>query len=132
MPDISARTPSTGRGWSAAGRLAVARAARQLHSDGRRLELAAIPADDSLVPDSTHPPIPVHRDLPIALATHRDPAWEFGVSPAERRPMLGMWLRPGRFRWERCNPGTAQTGLPPPPQSRWNNRDDEVAWQPNP
>ncbi|MFE7708362.1 STAS domain-containing protein [Streptomyces sp. NPDC057486] len=61
------------RGWSAAGQLAVAQAARQLHSDGRRLELAGIPADGSLVPDGTHPPVPVHRDLPTALATHQDP-----------------------------------------------------------
>ncbi|MFB7225315.1 STAS domain-containing protein [Streptomyces sp. NPDC056227] len=64
------------RGWSAAGQLAVAQAARQLHSGGRRLELAAIPADGCLVPDGTHPPIPVHCDLPTALATHRDPAWD--------------------------------------------------------
>jgi hypothetical protein len=62
------------RGWSTGGQLAVAQAARQLHDDGRRLELAAIPADGSFVPDAAHPPVPVHCDLPTALATHQDPA----------------------------------------------------------
>ncbi|WP_326655002.1 STAS domain-containing protein [Streptomyces sp. NBC_01750] len=60
------------RGWSAGGQLAVAQAARQLADEGRRLELAAIPADGSLVPDGSHPPIPVHGDLATALATHQD------------------------------------------------------------
>ncbi|WP_406301097.1 STAS domain-containing protein [Streptomyces sp. NBC_00885] len=60
------------RGWSIGGQLAVAQAARQLEDEGRRLELAAIPADGSLVPDGTHPPIPVHCDLAAALAAYDD------------------------------------------------------------
>ncbi|MEU6347675.1 STAS domain-containing protein [Streptomyces sp. NPDC046977] len=62
------------RGWSTGGQLAIAQAARQLSDEGRRLELAAIPADGSLVPDGTHPPIPVHCDLSTALAAHQGPA----------------------------------------------------------
>ncbi|AVZ74283.1 hypothetical protein SLUN_21090 [Streptomyces lunaelactis] len=58
------------RGWSAGGQLAVTQAARRLADEGRSLELAAIPADGSLVPDGTHPPIPVHCDLAAALAAH--------------------------------------------------------------
>ncbi|MFH8789279.1 hypothetical protein [Streptomyces roseoverticillatus] len=67
------------RGWSVGGQMAVARAARRLAAEGRRLELAAIPADGSLVPDAAHPPIPVHCDLPTALAAlaaHRGEAAE--------------------------------------------------------
>ena len=60
------------RGWSTGGQLAVAQAARQLADEGRRLELAAIPADGSLVPDGTHPAIPVHSDLAAALAAYDD------------------------------------------------------------
>ncbi|MCX4792886.1 MULTISPECIES: STAS domain-containing protein [unclassified Streptomyces] len=66
------------RGSSTGGQLAVAQAARQLHGDGRRLELAAIPADGSLVLDGTHPPVPVHCDLPTALAAHQAPAGDKG------------------------------------------------------
>ncbi|MEU5216625.1 anti-sigma factor antagonist [Streptomyces sp. NPDC020807] len=58
------------RGWSAGGQLAVAEAARRLEADGRSLELAAIPADGSLVPTGDHPAIPVHHDLDTALAHH--------------------------------------------------------------
>ncbi len=36
------------RGWSAEGQLALAEAARRLAGAGRRLELAAVPADGSL------------------------------------------------------------------------------------
>ncbi|WP_426368151.1 STAS domain-containing protein [Streptomyces sp. E-08] len=57
-------------GWSADGQIAVAQAARRLGESGRRLELAAIPADGSLVPDATCPPVPVHCDLAAALASH--------------------------------------------------------------
>ncbi|MEU8435230.1 anti-sigma factor antagonist [Streptomyces sp. NPDC029216] len=57
-------------GWSAGGQLAVAQAARRLAAAGRNLELAAIPADGSLVPDANGPAIPVHCDLPTALAAH--------------------------------------------------------------
>ncbi|MEV0412899.1 STAS domain-containing protein [Streptomyces sp. NPDC050448] len=57
-------------GWSAGGQLAVAQAARRLAAGGRTLELAAIPADGSLVPDAGGPAIPVHLDLPGALACH--------------------------------------------------------------
>ncbi|GGT24512.1 hypothetical protein GCM10010271_29890 [Streptomyces kurssanovii] len=60
------------RGWSVGGRLAVARAARQLAAGGRSLELAAVPADGLLVPDGGHPPIPVHSDLATALAAHKN------------------------------------------------------------
>ncbi|CUM36906.1 STAS domain-containing protein [Streptomyces gardneri] len=58
------------RGWSAGGQLAVTAAARRLANEGRGLELAAIPADGSLVPTGDNPQIPVHCDLPTALATH--------------------------------------------------------------
>ncbi|TQK49933.1 hypothetical protein FBY35_0224 [Streptomyces sp. SLBN-118] len=60
------------RGWSAGGQLAVAQAAQRLADEGRRLELAAIPSDGSLVPDGTHPPVPHHCDLATALAAHQD------------------------------------------------------------
>ncbi|GGZ39612.1 hypothetical protein GCM10010387_37400 [Streptomyces inusitatus] len=59
------------RGWSADGQLAIIRAARLLTTNHRPLHLAAIPADGSLVPDEKEPHIPVHRDLPTALAAHR-------------------------------------------------------------
>ncbi|MFI6658877.1 STAS domain-containing protein [Streptomyces sp. NPDC050523] len=58
------------RSWSAEGQLAIAEAARRLADAGRSLELAAIPADGSLVPTSSCPLIPVHSDLPTALAAH--------------------------------------------------------------
>jgi len=58
------------RSWSAEGQLAIIEAARRLAAAGRGLELAAIPADGSLVPDGGCPPIPVHADLPAALAAH--------------------------------------------------------------
>ncbi|WP_129260348.1 STAS domain-containing protein [Streptomyces sp. M3] len=59
------------RGWSVGGQVAVAQAARRLADAGRQLELAAIPADGSLVPDADHPAVLVHCDLPTALAAHR-------------------------------------------------------------
>jgi len=58
------------RAWSAEGQLAITEAARRLAAAGRSLELAAIPADGSLVPDKDCPPIPVHADLAEALAAH--------------------------------------------------------------
>jgi hypothetical protein len=58
------------RGWSAEGQSAITEAARRLAEAGRDLELAAIPADGSLVPDGDYPPIPVHADLAAALAAH--------------------------------------------------------------
>ncbi|MET9393454.1 anti-sigma factor antagonist [Streptomyces sp. NPDC006624] len=58
------------RGWSADGQLAITEAARRLAGAGRRLELAAIPADGSLVPPGDCPDIPVHCDLATALAAH--------------------------------------------------------------
>lgn len=58
------------RGWSAEGQLAITEAARRLAAAGRGLELAAIPADGSLVPDGDCPPIPVHPDRAGALAAH--------------------------------------------------------------
>ncbi|MFE0179180.1 anti-sigma factor antagonist [Streptomyces sp. NPDC059002] len=59
------------RGWSNEGQLAITEAARRLADGGRNLELAAIPADGSLVPDGSCPTIPVHCDLATALAAHR-------------------------------------------------------------
>ncbi|MFF4591185.1 anti-sigma factor antagonist [Streptomyces sp. NPDC001388] len=59
------------RGWSAEGQLAIADAARRLAEAGRALELAAIPADGSLVPAGDGPPVPVHVDRAAALAAHR-------------------------------------------------------------
>ncbi|HBF83162.1 MAG TPA: hypothetical protein DD420_25560 [Streptomyces sp.] len=58
------------RGWSAEGQLAISEAARRLAAQGRNLELAAIPADGSLVPTGDCPPIPVHSDRTAALAAH--------------------------------------------------------------
>ncbi|MEU6146256.1 STAS domain-containing protein [Streptomyces sp. NPDC047081] len=58
------------RSWSAEGQLAIIEAARRLSAAGRGLELAAIPADGSLVPAGDGPVIPVHADLPSALAAH--------------------------------------------------------------
>ncbi|MFD8722975.1 anti-sigma factor antagonist [Streptomyces sp. NPDC059629] len=58
------------RGWSAEGQLAITDAARRLAQTGRGLELAAIPADGSLVPTGDCPRIPVHADLPAALAAY--------------------------------------------------------------
>ncbi|MBW5481075.1 STAS domain-containing protein [Streptomyces bambusae] len=72
-------------GWSAGGQMAVAQAARELAEHGRSLELAAIPADGSLVPDAACPHIPVHADLPAALAAHR-PAKRSG-----KRWSTGNW-----------------------------------------
>ncbi|MFE9258857.1 anti-sigma factor antagonist [Streptomyces sp. NPDC006879] len=57
-------------GWSPGGQLTVSDAAVRLCGAGRSLELAAIPADGSLVPTARAPYIPVHPDLPTALAAH--------------------------------------------------------------
>ncbi|MBB1243306.1 anti-sigma factor antagonist [Streptomyces durbertensis] len=61
-------------GWSAEGQLAIRAAADRLAALGRPLELAAIPADGSLVPDETGPALTVHRDLATALSAHHAPA----------------------------------------------------------
>ncbi|MEW2048034.1 STAS domain-containing protein [Streptomyces sp. NPDC005476] len=58
------------RSWSAEGQVAITQAARRLAEVGRRLELAAIPPDGSLVPTWDCPVIPVHADLAAALAAH--------------------------------------------------------------
>ncbi|MBN0048526.1 anti-sigma factor antagonist [Streptomyces actuosus] len=58
------------RSWSAEGQVAITEAARRLADAGRSLELAAIPADGSLVPRGDCPDIPVHCDLAAALAAH--------------------------------------------------------------
>lgn len=58
------------RSWSAEGQLAITEAARRLAEAGRSLELAAIPADGSLVPAGDCPPVAVHADLAAALAAH--------------------------------------------------------------
>ncbi|XUL85347.1 anti-sigma factor antagonist [Streptomyces galilaeus] len=72
------------RGWSAEGQTAITEAARRLAAAGRSLELAAIPADGSLVPDADCPPIPVHADLTVALDAHSSGHAEHG-EPAEGR-----------------------------------------------
>ena len=56
--------------WSTEGQLAITDAARRLAEAGRSLELAAIPADGSLVPAGDCPPVPVHADLASALVAH--------------------------------------------------------------
>ncbi|MFC9701076.1 STAS domain-containing protein [Streptomyces sp. NPDC056943] len=76
------------RGWSAGGQLAVAEAAHRLRAAGRSLELAAIPADGSLVPAAEGPAIPVHCDLDAAFAAHLDAgaeqrAWRSDAWPSE-------------------------------------------------
>jgi hypothetical protein len=58
------------RSWSINGQLAVIEAVRRLGARGRSLELAAIPADGSLVPDGDFPPITIHTDLAAAVAEH--------------------------------------------------------------
>ncbi|MEV5375824.1 MULTISPECIES: STAS domain-containing protein [Streptomyces] len=58
------------QGWSVEGQDAIADAAARLAACGRTVELAAIPADGSLVPGAGQPHIPVHPDLDSALATH--------------------------------------------------------------
>ncbi|WNM31247.1 anti-sigma factor antagonist [Streptomyces sp. Li-HN-5-11] len=58
------------RSWSAEGQLAITDAAHRLAEAGRSLELAAIPADGSLVPDGDRPLTPVHANLAAALAAH--------------------------------------------------------------
>ncbi|KUO20067.1 STAS domain-containing protein [Streptomyces dysideae] len=58
------------RSWSAEGQLAIVHAAQRLAVGGRELELAAIPADGSLVPAGDGPPVRVHSDLAAALAAH--------------------------------------------------------------
>lgn len=58
------------RSWSAEGQVAITEAARRLAAAGRGLELAAIPADGSLVPPGDCPDIPVHSDLAAALTAH--------------------------------------------------------------
>ncbi|MDF3288120.1 MULTISPECIES: STAS domain-containing protein [Streptomyces] len=58
-------------GWSPAGQVAVLDAARRLAAHDRPLELAAIPADGSIVPAGEQPPIAVHCDLATALTAHQ-------------------------------------------------------------
>ncbi|MCM2390535.1 STAS domain-containing protein [Streptomyces albipurpureus] len=57
-------------GWSLGGQLAIGQAAQRLADEDRGLELAAIPAEVPFVPDGSHPAIPLHLDLPSALAAH--------------------------------------------------------------
>ncbi|MER5709655.1 STAS domain-containing protein [Streptomyces sp. NPDC002122] len=76
------------RGWSAGGQLAVTEAAHRLRAAGRSLELAAVPADGSLVPAGEGPAIPVHCDLDAAFAAHLDAgaeqrAWRSDAWPSE-------------------------------------------------
>lgn len=58
------------RSWSTEGQLAIIEAGRRLAEAGRGLELAAIPADGSLVPAGDCPVMPVHADLAAAFAAH--------------------------------------------------------------
>ncbi|WP_406470087.1 anti-sigma factor antagonist [Streptomyces sp. NBC_01615] len=90
------------RGWSAEGQLALADAARRLAETGRSLELAAIPADGSLVPAGDCPPMRIHSDLAAALEAHavrREEAEEGQV-----------WRTTG---WPDSASSAAGTGLPP-------------------
>ncbi|MEU3027758.1 anti-sigma factor antagonist [Streptomyces incarnatus] len=67
------------RNWSTEGQVAITEAARLLAARGRGVELAAIPADGSLVPAGEGPDIPVHCDLAAALAAHgRGPGTQGG------------------------------------------------------
>jgi hypothetical protein len=59
------------RGWSPDGQAAVLDAARRLAQHDRALELAAIPADGSIVPAGEQPPLAVHCDLDTALTAHQ-------------------------------------------------------------
>lgn len=59
------------KGWSVAGQGAIVQVALHLTAHDRSLELAAIPADGSLVPDATQLSIPVHANLDAALTAHR-------------------------------------------------------------
>ncbi|MFF1298427.1 MULTISPECIES: anti-sigma factor antagonist [unclassified Streptomyces] len=76
------------RGWSTEGQLAITEAAQHLAAAGRSLELAAIPADGTPVSDRGSPPIPVHADLPHALAAH---STRHGERPEDRHE----WRTPG-------------------------------------
>ncbi|MGW2486161.1 anti-sigma factor antagonist [Streptomyces sp. NPDC001606] len=78
------------RSWSAEGQLAIREAARRLAGSGRRLELAAIPADGSLVPAGDCPDMPVHCDLAAARAAHGR-----GVPAAGRQPEQQEWRTDG-------------------------------------
>ncbi|MEV0171977.1 STAS domain-containing protein [Streptomyces sp. NPDC050803] len=73
------------RSWSAEGQAAIAEAARRLAEAGRGLELAAIPADGSLVPTADIPLIPVHADLASALSAHGAHGAEQGAGRHEWR-----------------------------------------------
>jgi hypothetical protein len=76
------------RGWSAEGQVAIADAARRLAEAGRGLQLAAIPADGSLVPSGDGPQIPVHADLATALAA-------LGIHGAEHTEGRHEWRTTG-------------------------------------
>jgi hypothetical protein len=76
------------RGWSAEGQLAITWAAVRLAEAGRGLELAAIPADGSLVPDGDGPLIPVHADLAAALAVR-------SIRPGEPPQVRHEWRTTG-------------------------------------
>ncbi|MFJ4851630.1 MULTISPECIES: STAS domain-containing protein [unclassified Streptomyces] len=57
--------------WSHQGQAAIAKAARRLGSQGRTLELSAIPAGGTAaVLYQGTPYLPVHHDLDAALAAH--------------------------------------------------------------
>lgn len=76
------------RNWSTEGQFAIVEAARRLADAGRSLELAAIPADGSLVPTGDGPPIPVHADLAAALAAH-------GAGRVEQADVRQEWRTTG-------------------------------------
>ncbi|MEZ0066362.1 hypothetical protein ABIA32_002372 [Streptacidiphilus sp. MAP12-20] len=64
------------KGWSTAGRDAVAQAALQLERESRTLELVAAPGDAVLL--TTDAPVTLHQDLDAALAAHAHPRAETG------------------------------------------------------
>ncbi|MGA5135505.1 STAS domain-containing protein [Streptomyces olivoreticuli] len=74
------------KGWSAEGQSAIAEAAVRLAAHHRPLELAAIPADGSLVPDAAQHPIPVHPDLNAALTAHHARANEADRADTHETP----------------------------------------------
>lgn len=78
------------RSWSTEGQSAIIEAARRLGEAGRGLELAAIPADGSLVPTGDSPPIPVHTDLTAALGAQG--AGRGGQADVHREWRTTGWL----------------------------------------
>jgi hypothetical protein len=93
------------RSWSAEGQTAITEGARAFAVAGRGLDLAAIPADGSLVPGGECPTVPVHSDRVGALAAHHtrhgEPAescheWHTtGWQAADHAGERPRWVQPG-------------------------------------